>query len=335
MYCILLQGSFLPLLMWEGFPGLGSELCMLMAATLYVGNAMKDLVSAPRPLGLKYEKVRLSHISTSSEETKKNAEEYGLPSSHTMNSLCLNFYICHYLHRNDFLSNDMAIFWYTVVFLWVVWIAISRLYLGLHTPIDILAGAIAGLTVLTAFISVQDRVHQFMFSSNSWIFMIILSLILLRLHPMPEKPTPTYEFTTSFVGVAFGVIVAIHQYPAYYEEGITLGKISSLPILIHIVRVASGFGIVLLSKSVMKRVCTTILPLAYYGFPLAIRRLWQPPVHGNIDPKTSLKRTMNDRQWVDVDATVRFFSYASIGFSACYVVPKTFDIVHYLFVYYF
>ena len=58
MYCILLQGSFLPLLMWEGFPGLGSELCMLMAATLYVGNAMKDLVSAPRPLGLKYEKVQ-------------------------------------------------------------------------------------------------------------------------------------------------------------------------------------------------------------------------------------------------------------------------------------
>lgn len=37
----------------------------------------------------------------------------------------------------------------------VTWIAASRLYLGLHTPVDILAGALAGLAVLVCFISVE------------------------------------------------------------------------------------------------------------------------------------------------------------------------------------
>ena len=37
----------------------------------------------------------------------------------------------------------------------VVWIAASRLYLGLHTAVDILAGAVAGLACLVCFIAVE------------------------------------------------------------------------------------------------------------------------------------------------------------------------------------
>lgn len=36
-----------------------------------------------------------------------------------------------------------------------MWIAASRLYLGLHTPVDILAGAVAGLAVLVCFIFME------------------------------------------------------------------------------------------------------------------------------------------------------------------------------------
>lgn len=35
-----------------GNPQLGWRLCFLMALCLYVGNAMKDLISAPRPTGM-------------------------------------------------------------------------------------------------------------------------------------------------------------------------------------------------------------------------------------------------------------------------------------------
>lgn len=43
------------------------------------------------------------------------------------------------------------------VCLQVTWIAASRLYLGLHTPVDILAGAVAGLAVLVCFIAVEGE----------------------------------------------------------------------------------------------------------------------------------------------------------------------------------
>jgi len=36
-----------------GIPELGWRLVFLMAGCLYIGNALKDLVSAPRPTGLK------------------------------------------------------------------------------------------------------------------------------------------------------------------------------------------------------------------------------------------------------------------------------------------
>jgi hypothetical protein len=57
--CGGMQGSFLPFLMWSGMGELGFHLVLLLSLTMYVGNAIKDLVGAPRPLGLQYGKERL------------------------------------------------------------------------------------------------------------------------------------------------------------------------------------------------------------------------------------------------------------------------------------
>lgn len=53
--------TFLPTLIWSGEAELGIRLVLLMGLCLYVGNATKDLLSAPRPFGAEYkgEKVRL------------------------------------------------------------------------------------------------------------------------------------------------------------------------------------------------------------------------------------------------------------------------------------
>jgi membrane-associated phospholipid phosphatase len=325
-----MQGSSLPVLIWLGFPRLGSDLCLLMAITLYVGNAMKDLVSSPRPLGLRYGSVRLVHIATLSEETKKNAEEFGLPSSHAMNTLCFNFYACHYLHKYGYFPDGAAIFMYSMVTLWVLWIAVSRVYLGLHTPIDILAGAVAGLAVLTAFISVENLIQDFIHLPHSWFYAIMISLMLLRLHPTPASHTPSYEFTTSFVGVAFGVILAVSMKPEYFHHKEDISEIFSKGVHVALAKLCCGFTIVLVTKLVTRRVCSALLPIAYHWFPASIRQAWQPPVCAPPDPVTKLKKTIDGTQWADIDATVRFFSYASIGFAVCYIAPVAFEILDYV-----
>jgi len=298
-----------------------------MAITLYVGNAMKDLVSSPRPLGLKYGNVRLVNISTSSEETRKNAEEFGLPSSHAMNTLCFNFYACHYFHKYGYFPDGAAIVGYTMVTLWVFWIALSRVYLGLHTPIDILAGAVAGLTVLTAFISLQAVIQDFIYLPYSWLYALLISLVLLRLHPTPAKHTPSYEFTTSFMGVAFGVILAVNFNPEYFHDKDNIYEILNEGVYIQLGKLCCGFPIVLAAKVVAKHICSLLLPIAYRWFPPAIRKAWQPPVYGPSDPVTKLRKTSDGTQWADIDATVRFFSYASIGFAACYLAPMVFELL--------
>lgn len=45
-----------------------------MAATLFVGNAIKDLLSAPRPLSVEYGVEKLRFLTGSSEEAEKNAK---------------------------------------------------------------------------------------------------------------------------------------------------------------------------------------------------------------------------------------------------------------------
>lgn len=54
--------TFLPSLIWSGEAELGTRLVLLMGLCLYVGNAMKDLLSAPRPFGANYKGNKVKMI---------------------------------------------------------------------------------------------------------------------------------------------------------------------------------------------------------------------------------------------------------------------------------
>lgn len=84
-------------------------------------------------------------------------QEYGLPSSHTMHSLCLNFYIAHYYVSMGVIPVHWALPVYLVAALWVAWIGFSRVYMGMHTPIDIGGGALIAVMVLSTYLAVDGE----------------------------------------------------------------------------------------------------------------------------------------------------------------------------------
>lgn len=315
-----------------GLPELGWHLIVLMNLSLYVGNAMKDLVSAPRPLGVSYGAARLAFLGSGTEEATLNAKEYGLPSSHTMNSLCLNFYVVHYLHEVGLLRDAPAVAAYAAVVAWVLWIAASRIYLGLHTPIDIGAGAVAGLATVTTFISLEGAL-------NAWVALsprvvaasaALVSLILLRLHPRPLNPTPTFEFSTSFMGVVFATLIGVSRHPEFFQPPVSLAVVLAQPWWWVPRRLAAGFALVVACKEASRAGATALLPRLYAFFPLALRRLWQPPKHdectdGKIENPAlkGLPHTAAGRPF-DVEVTSRFFAYAGIGFALSDLAPSLF-----------
>lgn len=347
-------GSFLPALIWCGLPQLGWHLVLLMTLTLYVGNALKDLLASPRPLNIKYGRQRIKPLGSDSTEHLLNAQEYGFPSSHTMNSLALSYYSVHYLYEHNLLTTQQAVLGYTAVAAWVAWIAFSRVYLGMHTPVDILGGALAGLTTVTCFTAIDPYLDGITRNSTQiqvGITVALVSLLLLRLHPMPPVYTPSFEFSTSFMGVFFGGMLGVNRiYNEFYMSPIVLKEVWGMAAAVTdeewwwhsgsgggwkkaVVRLSLGFLLLIVCKEVSKIVFNALLPVVYRLCPVSIRKLWQPPIGGqkknknnnkaNNDVPSSLPCDEHGKPW-DVKVTARFFSYAAIGLAACELAPRLF-----------
>jgi membrane-associated phospholipid phosphatase len=77
---------------------------------------------------------------------------YSFPSGHAMVSLCFYGMIAYFISRNiSSLALRFALFMLTAIY--IIMIGISRIYLGVHYPTDVLAGYAAGSTWLFFCIS--------------------------------------------------------------------------------------------------------------------------------------------------------------------------------------
>ena len=74
-----------------------------------------------------------------------------------MNSLVLNFFIVHYILDKHLVPADWAVALYLGTAIWVAWVGLARVYMGLHTPIDIGAGALLGTLVLIFYLAVDGK----------------------------------------------------------------------------------------------------------------------------------------------------------------------------------
>ena len=104
-----------------------------------------------------------------------------MPSSHTMNSLVLNGYAVYFLLKRDYVPPEAATYLYAAVCAWTLWIGLARIYMGLHTPIDVAGGLTAGVVTLGAYISVDgaDFWPRRQFSALAFILTRVLAVTQL------------------------------------------------------------------------------------------------------------------------------------------------------------
>jgi len=91
--------------------------------------------------------------------------------------------------------------------LWTICISLSRMYLGVHSPADVVGGWILGLLITWFFTSFGDNIDLFITQHPllpmSTFFLMIL---LVTIHPR-STASPAYSRSISIVGLAVGLIV--------------------------------------------------------------------------------------------------------------------------------
>ncbi|CAK9151892.1 unnamed protein product [Ilex paraguariensis] len=324
--------AFLPLLFWSGHGKLARQMTLLMAFCDYMGNCIKDVVSAPRPSSPPVRRV------TATEDEKENALEYGLPSSHTLNTVCLSGYLLQYVlsySQNETVTMELAGF--SMVCLLVGLIGLGRIYLGMHSLVDIICGLAFGLTILGFWLSVHEYMDNFIISGqNVTSFWSAITFLLLFAYPTPELPTPSFEYHTAFSGVALGIVTGVQQtYHQYHHEYVPRIFTPQLPVLAFVGRMLVGIPTILLVKYCSKALAKWILPITANILGIPIRSTsYIPALTGSSTGKKSdeakqsgyLQKLffLSQQDSFDVDTGIRLLQYAGLAWSVVDLVPSLF-----------
>ncbi|EKE38958.1 lipid phosphate phosphatase, putative [Entamoeba nuttalli P19] len=171
--------AFVPTAWWlhpsEDSIYISNALILLIAITTYIGNFMKNLFACPRPSGVWQPLKEL---------------DFGLPSTHTMNAVANGIFLIMYLK---------PVWWVCILItIYVIIVALSRIYMGVHSPADVIVGALLGFVSIGFYIVFPDIPREWYFIP----FFFFTQVILLSLHSLCfSQYTPCYW--RSVVGFGF------------------------------------------------------------------------------------------------------------------------------------
>lgn len=124
----------IPFIYWLVDARLGIRVLLVLIGTDFLGIAFKQLLRQPRPYWV-------GEVKALAEETS-----YGIPSTHASDSLAVWGYLGFRLKRE----------WiWAIAILLVPLIGLSRLYLGVHFPHDVLGGWLIAVVVILVIIKVE------------------------------------------------------------------------------------------------------------------------------------------------------------------------------------
>ena len=216
----------IPLIYWSVDKRLGYRLLLVLITIYSISSTLKLLFHQPRPYWL-------GNVRGLGAETS-----YGIPSSHASGSFAVWGYLAYWLNKR----------WlWMLVSVFIFFIALSRLYLGVHFLQDIVFGWLLGFIALWLFIKYEDRVtawadQKSIFTQIALGFVISILMIVIGksiqawLSGISDPPewrsfatqarTPTYTFTLA--GSLFGAVAGyglMKRYAPFENKGTWLQQL--------------------------------------------------------------------------------------------------------------
>jgi len=176
----------LPLIYWSINRAVGVRLMVVFLLSGLVNQVAKNLAAQPRPYEYDSRVVQVVE-----------QDGFGLPSGHTQSAVVVWGFLGSVVRRRWF---------WGVAFLLMVLIPLSRVYLGVHFPTDVLGGYVLGGLVLWLWLRYGAQLEEWFFGQET-----IHQLILIVAIPaLAMAVWPTEDMVTgggTMVGIGAGLVL--------------------------------------------------------------------------------------------------------------------------------
>ncbi|CAI5775557.1 acidPPc domain-containing protein [Podarcis lilfordi] len=284
--------TFLPFSYWSINPYVARRLILMWSVVMYIGQVSKDLLKWPRPCSPPVVKLE-----------KRTTAEYGMPSTHAMAATAISF---------TFVVTTVDKYKYPLelgllgAFLFSTLVCLSRIYTGMHTVLDVIAGSLISAILTALSYPTWDLLDHLMLTSP-WcpMFCIVVPLILCYNYPKLDYYSPTRADTTTILGAGAGAIIGFwinnHYVSNVLAEEAThsIRSVTGEMLLMVLAQFLVGIAVLLIIRQIIKS--------------LALKSLcsWY-------------KVSINDieaMQQIEIEVPYKFITYSTIGLSATVLVP--------------
>ncbi|XP_069552731.1 sphingosine-1-phosphate phosphatase 1-like [Brachyistius frenatus] len=293
---------FFPFLFWNIDALVSRRLIVVWAWNLFVGQSTKDMVRWSRPASPPVVKVEVFYNS-----------EYSMPSTHAMTGTAIPF--CLFMLTYERWQYSF-LFGFCVALSWSVLVCVSRVYMGMHSVLEVITGFLYSLLILAFFQPILGKIDNFYMMDHYAPLAIIVSHVSLGLVAFSLDSWSTSRGDTAqALGTGAGAALASH---VNHQLGLMLDPPpSSLPLILpeisaglvlrSLLRFLIGVTVILVMRMVMKAVT---IPFLCQLFGL---------------PSNNIRRA---RQHMRVELPYRYIVYSVVGFSCVCFVPLLFRILN-------
>ena len=244
---------FLPIIIWCVDYSRGTRLTILFLASAYINSVAKALAGQPRPFEFDPRAKKLVE-----------AGGFGLPSGHTQSTVTIWGYIAA-----RFKNRRVQIL---AAFL-IIMIPLSRIYLGVHFPTDIIGGYILGIVILYIYLKIENTLISWLKSRGLIIQLalaVILPALMMLVYPGPIMDSiPT---CATLMGGMIGLALAI-KFIEFDAGGIWWTRI--LRYLVGMVIVSLFyFGLKIVFKGLEPAAAYRFIRYALVGFSILFLAPW-------------------------------------------------------------
>ncbi|XP_055332779.1 sphingosine-1-phosphate phosphatase 2-like [Paramacrobiotus metropolitanus] len=307
--------TFFPVWNWNIDGAVCRRVLFIWIATMYIGQLLKDILKLPRPSPRIVVQMEPHYVN-----------EYGMPSTHAMVGFSVPFAL---LYFSSLRYQFPFILGLLVCSVWCLLICSSRVYLGMHSLLDILGGLLLVSILFAIILPFSDAIDNFLLTSHLAPFVILILYLTPSLYypqSFSEEITkgqwgPTWADTVTILAVGYGVTTGSwlnYQMGLIAAPALTPDGALPLPPPYPIVWPSSQEWIYVVLRAVVGLACLATVRIAGKTMAyLAVCKLFGK------DPNE-----VKGKNLVKVELPVKFFTYSAIGLAVSFFIPALFRGLH-------